>query len=398
MSTNNIRTTASVGYLEPEVEGESFKYTLLDTLQISEELTRLASPLSYGSTDAITFQPCSKPEEVSQDRFQAIFDGHAGHETVDYALEALPAVIKYALSKLLANGSQAEPVAISQMLIDAVRSFDESIAQALYDLFPDVDTLLKLSDDDVQSIINDSDRGGNVSAVVLRCMRGTTALISLFDAASNNLWVASLGDCQAVIGTKDANRWKTTLLSSNHNGADHAEAERVQQEHPEETEAILNDRVLGAIAVTRALGDHEFKMHKVYTDRVFLNSVPGFRTHTTVQDFIKRNYTPPYVSNVADVHHLVLEVSQEHYLIMCSDGLTDLCRTSHDGQLDVLALANMWFGLLDTVPVGENKALHLLRQALGGDDEDAVSKLLTVEFSSRWMDDTTILVQRLACT
>ncbi len=217
MPTNNIRTTASVGYLEPEVKGEAFTYTLLDSLQISEELTRLASPLSFGSTDSVTFQPCSQPEAASQDRyviqdwvinsapwrFQAIFDGtrivssvpcpadlsqgHAGPETADYALEALPTVIKDALLKLLAKGSQAEPADISQMLIDVVRSFDDGIAQALYDLFPDVDALLQLSDEDVQSIINDSDRGGNVSAVVLRCMRGTTALISLFDVASNSL-------------------------------------------------------------------------------------------------------------------------------------------------------------------------------------------------------------------
>lgn len=129
---------------------------------------------------------------------------------------------------------------------------------------------------------------------------------------------------------------------------------------------------------------------------MFLNSVPGFRTPSVVQDFIKRNHTPPYVFNVADVHQLALEVSQEHCLVMCSDGLTDLCRTSHEDPLDVFALGNTWFGLLDKVPVDENKALHLLRQALG-DDEDAVSKLLTVECSSRWMDDTTILVQRLVC-
>jgi pyruvate dehydrogenase phosphatase len=39
--------------------------------------------------------------------------------------------------------------------------------------------------------------------------------------------------------------------SEAHNGENPAEANRIRNEHPGELEAILNDRVLGGIAVTK---------------------------------------------------------------------------------------------------------------------------------------------------
>jgi pyruvate dehydrogenase phosphatase len=42
-----------------------------------------------------------------------------------------------------------------------------------------------------------------------------------------------------------------------------------------------------------------------------------------------------------------------------------------------------------------NAALSLLRDVLGGDNTQMVSRNLTVEMEERWMDDTTILIQRI---
>lgn len=57
-----------------------------------------------------------------------------------------------------------------------------------------------------------------------------------------------------MLGAKTASgEWHSRLLSSNHNGADPAEAERIRSEHPGESESVLRDRVLGAIAVTRGM-------------------------------------------------------------------------------------------------------------------------------------------------
>lgn len=55
-----------------------------------------------------------------------------------------------------------------------------------------------------------------------------------------------------VLATKQINgHWEALRLSSYHNGTDQSEKERIMEEHPGETECIVDDRVLGAIAVTR---------------------------------------------------------------------------------------------------------------------------------------------------
>ena len=143
-----------------------------------------------------------------------------------------------------------------------------------------------------------------------------------------------------------------------------------------------------------ALGDHTFKLPRAYTDRVFLNAVPGYRVHSSVEAASARNFTPPYLSNIADVSYISLQPSEEHLLIMASDGLSDLfCEDV--AELDILATGREWVKALSDSAEGGNAALRLLRYALGGGDEDKVCQWLNVESESRWMDDTTILVQSL---
>ena len=106
--------------------------------------------------------------------------------------------------------------------------------------------------------------------------------------------------------------------------------------------------------------------------------------------------TPPYLSGVPDVRHVDLASANasEAFLIMCSDGLMDLY---DDDRLNLEhVLAPRWVGHVAAQSRdSENLALALLRDALGGTDTDKVSRLMTVEMTFRWMDDTTILVQRL---
>jgi pyruvate dehydrogenase phosphatase len=47
------------------------------------------------------------------------------------------------------------------------------------------------------------------------------------------------------------------VLSSNHNGKNTSESERIRSEHPGEEECVLKDRVLGAIAVTRGSSNYD---------------------------------------------------------------------------------------------------------------------------------------------
>lgn len=125
-----------------------------------------------------------------------------------------------------------------------------------------------------------------------------------------------------------------------------------------------------------------------------MNSQPGFRFSTKVEEFLSRNVTPPYVSNHADIRHIDLKgiKGTEVRLIMSSDGLKDLYE---DTGYDLDCLADVWVDVLAGDAVAGNKALYLLRDGLGGRDEKRVSRMITVEMGFRWMDDTTILVQQV---
>jgi pyruvate dehydrogenase phosphatase len=120
--------------------------------------------------------------------------GHAGHETADYAAYVLPGLIQQRIGSILDRDSTPSPSLISDALSQSIADLDKSIGNALLRIFPDKLSLMDMHDDEVKSIINDD---GPASGVVLRCMRGSTALISLTDPSNSNLWVASLGDSAA---------------------------------------------------------------------------------------------------------------------------------------------------------------------------------------------------------
>ncbi|KAK2467775.1 hypothetical protein APHAL10511_000070 [Amanita phalloides] len=350
--------------------------------------------ISIAGTDCISFQPSSLPNQdryLVQDwqlpsgswSFRAVLDGHAGPETVNFACHHLPLIVRNNLEASLTHPLPDIP----SVLRRSITSFDNLIATDLLNLFPNPLSLNRFSDNELRFIIND--RGRN-SAAIYRCMSGSTVLLSLLDPARKHLWVASLGDSQAVLGYRAANgTLQSMLLSSFHNGQNPSEANRIREEHPGEGECILDGRILGAIAVTRAVGDFIFKLPRDYADRVFKNTEPGFNLSTRPEEFLKRNLTPPYLSNDADVVHVDLESlkASELHIIMCSDGLLDLYE---DKGFDLHEIVAIWS---DIVVSGkqrdaeQNLALLLLRESIGVQD---LEKILAVE-----MDDTTILVQRL---
>jgi len=246
--------------------------------------------------------------------------------------------------------------------------------------------LTELPTDEIKRLINDHSSGGENYAKVIRSICGTTALIGLVDPDKENLWVANLGDCQATLGTQtDDGELRGCSLTQNHNATNFLERRRLRAEHPGESECIRDGRVLGALAVTRALGDFTFKLPPEFVKRVVLNVEPGFQALHKVEELINRLRTPPYLSNEAEIHHHAITKSDK-YLILSSDGLTDLYpRNPHACTEWVKSIAtNEGFE--------DNKALRILRNALGGSEEDVVSRHLTVEMEGRWMDDTTILV------
>ena len=147
-----------------------------------------------------------------------------------------------------------------------------------------------------------------------------------------------------------------------------------------------------------ALGDTWLKIPSIFSERVLLD----FRREWNVQrpeTYISRIKNPPYVSNVPDVHHIPLSKGssgqyRECFLLLSSDGLADL----YDGRTRT-DIIQRWVTVIgqaiENRKRGGNLALSLLRDGLGGDDIRLVSQKLTVEMEEKWMDDITIIVQRL---
>ncbi|KAL5534067.1 hypothetical protein ACEPAG_528 [Sanghuangporus baumii] len=379
------------------------------------DITELKSPDRKLICHTATLQPFMAPKpgaKPSEDRhvFQiwdlpsgkwtmaAVFDGHAGEEIAEYAHVALPSRIRLALEAL--DMVKASPQSISEILAKAIEEFDKSIGDELKALLPE--SFENLDEEALKKLVNDQESGSKVYNACIRCMRGSTAIIALIDSGLQNLWVANLGDCQAVLVEYPAEKTNFTaaVLSSPHNARVDKEVQRIQLEHPGERQAILNDRVLGAIAVTRALGDFTFKLPAVYTTKLFVNVNLGYRIRSKVEEFIPRNLTPPYVSATPDVIHRILKSSTsvggrtKHALVLCSDGLTDPYYSrgwttdriaQHFARVCLKSSGKEWDGL------GDNLALYLCKDALGESLEEQ-SRNLTVDLDFQHLDDTTAIV------
>jgi len=183
----------------------------------------------------------------------------------------LPTAINLALSSALEKSTTSlSPVAISDILAHSIYSLDNTLTEDLLRIFPDPATIAQFSADEIRAMVKDSESGEANSELIARCIRGSTILVSLIDPPGSNLWVASLGDSEAgdysiflhninihltiVLGIRHPDgHWTSSRLSSYHNGENQAEKARIAAEHPGETDCIINDRVLGALAVTRGM-------------------------------------------------------------------------------------------------------------------------------------------------
>jgi pyruvate dehydrogenase phosphatase len=131
-----------------------------------------------------------------------------------------------------------------------------------------------------------------------------------------------------------------------------------------------------------------------------MNAKPGFQFSSNIGDFLSRNITPPYMSAQSDVQHVDVAAlgAAEAFLVLASDGLVDLSGDTYGYEHREPDIGgSKWVEVLGRRERSGNAALYLLRDAMG-QDEDAVSSLLTVESDSRWMDDTTIIFTPLVQT
>ncbi|KAG6372354.1 phosphatase 2C-like domain-containing protein [Boletus reticuloceps] len=396
---------------------QRWTYHILEENTIDSELQRLCDPRSSNSVDSVTFQPCSEYATLNQDRhsieewdlhggiwqFNAVYDGHCGHDTVNFVCKRLPAIIRMSLQGLLSGSAGKIPSSelVSEALTNAITHLDDSIRSDLFDFLP-CDSLRRLSPDQLREHIRRHE--SEWETISARCTQGTTVIYSLLDPSKRNLWVVNLGDSQAVLGRKSpSGHWSGCVLNALHNGNNPLERQRIMREHAGEHTCVLDNRVIGYLAPTRAIGDTWLKIPSVYARRAFGAYIPDWISPSLVEQYASRILTPPYVSDVPDVYHFVFDTTvdrQESFLILCSDGFLDIY-DNVNVALSESELAERWVHIVGSSLKrrGEqglpgNLAFDLLRDAIGGDDIDLVSRNLTLEMDDKWIDDVTVLVQR----
>ncbi|XP_063244804.1 pyruvate dehydrogenase [acetyl-transferring]-phosphatase 1, mitochondrial isoform X2 [Bacillus rossius redtenbacheri] len=246
-------------------------------------------------------------------------------------------------------------------------------------------------------------------------MSGAVSCVAHVDGP--HLHLASVGDCQAVLGVlSDVGAWTAKKLSVEHNTDNQSEVSRILSEHPpgERDTVIRMDRLLGQLAPLRALGDHRYKWGM---DKMRDLVVPHLGEKAVPPNY----HTPPYLTARPEVvyHHLT---PRDKFLVLATDGLWDLVsplqavrlvgeHMSGKVTLSPFRLPRKNMRIVDInqlllqrkeglakKPVDTNAATHLLRNALGGTeygmDHGKLSHILSLpdELVRLFRDDITITV------
>lgn len=269
-----------------------------------------------------------------------------------------------------------------------------------------------------------------VAAELLQpALSGSCALLSFYDARSQLLRVACTGDSRAVLGRRsESGKWTATALSEDQTGGNPNEAARMRKEHPGEDNVVRNGRVLGGLEPSRAFGDAVYKWSRDTAYKLrenFFGRSPS--------PLLK---TPPYVTAEPVVTTTKIQPENGDFLVLATDGLWEMLTND-----EVVGLVGQWvesqtkggsatsqfestwakiFGESNKpLPVEQSKngagdgqrapirlqqwgidpsakdrflvkdknvATHLVRNALGGRNEEQVRALLTLPspFSRRY--------------
>lgn len=358
--------------------------------------------------------------------FWGVFDGHSGWTTSATLRESLISYIARELNETYKSAETSLPP-------------NEAIDLAIKTGFNRLDD--EIVHKSVEKVFKASSKA--VAAELLQpALSGSCALLSFYDSRSNLLRVACTGDSRAVLGRRsDSGKWTATALSEDQTGGNPNEAARMRKEHPGEENVIRNGRVLGGLEPTRAFGDAVYKWSRDVAGKLrssFFGRSPS--------PLLK---TPPYVTAEPVVTTTKIHPEKGDFLVLATDGLWEMLTNE-----EVVGLVGQWiesratssssssssssspfeatwsriFGSRNKpLPVehpktdsldgqktpirvqqwginpdakdrftlkDNNVATHLVRNALGGNNDEQVRALLTLPspFSRRYRDDLTVQV------
>lgn len=353
--------------------------------------------------------------------FWGVFDGHSGWSTSAKLRQTLINVVGGELNKTYkaAPGLTPSPEAVDAAIKNGFLLLDDEIVNH-----------------SVQKVLKANNK--MVAAELLSpALSGSCALLSFYDSKSKLLRVACTGDSRAVLGRKSASgKWTATPLSVDQTGSNPDEAARVRKQHPGE-EPIRNGRILGGLEPSRAFGDARYKWTRDISNKL--------RAHFFARDAPTLLKSPPYVTAEPVVTTTKIEPEKGDFVVMATDGLWEMLTndeviglvgkwiesqksTSTGNKQFDSVWARLWGSKKGELPVEENRhvhgddgqkspedllrrrglspdksrfvvedknvATHIVRNALGGSNQEQVSALLTLPspISRRYRDDLTVQV------
>jgi pyruvate dehydrogenase phosphatase len=302
---------------------------------------------------------------------------------------------------------------------------------------------LKLDDEIVNKSVERVLQANNKSAaaeLLAPALSGSCALLSFYDSRSKLLRVACTGDSRAVLGRRSGSgKWSATPLSVDQTGGNADEAARLRNQHPNEPYVVRNGRVLGGLEPTRAFGDASYKWTREISEKLKQHFFA--RTPSSILK------TPPYVTAEPVITTTKISPEKGDFVVMATDGLWEMLTNEEvvglvgkwlesnqatkgasstsqfdsvwtrifgsgnkkaglpveaaqdadgsGGQRTPFRGVRQWGSSSDGFVVRDpNVATHLVRNALGGKNEEQVSALLTLPapFSRRYRDDLTVQV------
>ncbi|PHH89794.1 hypothetical protein CDD83_5255 [Cordyceps sp. RAO-2017] len=353
--------------------------------------------------------------------FWGVYDGHSGWTTSATLRDSLISYVARELNQTFksAKSTTPAPEAIDLAIKTGFNRLDHEIVHK-----------------SVEKVFKSSSKA--VAAELLQpALSGSCALLSFYDSKSKLLRVACTGDSRAVLGRRsESGKWTATALSEDQTGSNAREAARMRREHPGEDHVVRNGRVLGGLEPSRAFGDAVYKWSREVTGRLrdnFFGRSPS--------PLLK---TPPYVTAEPVITTTQIEPDKGDFLVLATDGLwemltneevvglvgqwieTQAAAPSPSSQFE-RAWSNIFGSQQKPLPVersagggpdgqktpirlqqwgikpdardrftvkDKNVATHLVRNALGGTNDEQVCALLTLPapFSRRYRDDLTVQV------
>ncbi|KAJ3560189.1 hypothetical protein NPX13_g9388 [Xylaria arbuscula] len=389
------------------------------------DVVQLASnnPIEDDHAERIVEVAAEQGKSSNDWMFWGVFDGHAGWTTSAKLRQTL---INYVGRELNTTYKAAETLGSAPS--------PEAIEAAMKAGFTRLDN--EIVHDSVDKVLKSNSK--RVAAELLGpALSGSCALLSFYDSSSKTLRVACTGDSRAVLGRRSSSgKWTATALSEDQTGSNPNEAARLRKAHPGESRVVHNGRVLGGLEPTRAFGDASYKWSRDISERLRASFFAR-----TASPHLK---TPPYVTAEPVVTTTKIQPDKGDFLVMATDGLWEMLTNE-----EVVGLVGKWIesqaaeqtpsqfgsvwskifgsGSQTQLPIeakqqggpdgqktpirlgqwgispdekdrfvvkDKNVATHLIRNALGGKNEEQVCALLTLvsPFSRRYRDDLTVQV------